>query len=86
MPKVIAADWTGQVIGRDWMIQTQLDGVPAPEHLGAYPRSMWSAFFRQLGKIARAVHDVRGPRFGPGWMRSPSRAADRGPVDRELPA
>ncbi|MBV2364123.1 phosphotransferase family protein [Streptomonospora nanhaiensis] len=65
MPQVIAADWTGQVIGRDWMIQTYLEGVPAPEHLGSYPRSTWPAFFRQMGAITRAVHDVRGPHFGP---------------------
>ncbi|GAA2231298.1 hypothetical protein GCM10010360_63930 [Streptomyces nogalater] len=65
MPTVIAADWTGQVIGRDWMIQTHLDGVPAPEHLGSYPRATWPPFFRQLGEITRAVHDVRGPQFGP---------------------
>ncbi|WP_245679181.1 phosphotransferase family protein [Actinomadura hibisca] len=65
MPQVLAADWSHQVIDRDWMIQTQLDGVPAPEHLGTYPRAAWPVFFRQMGAIARCVHDVRGPRFGP---------------------
>ncbi|MDK0521303.1 aminoglycoside phosphotransferase family protein [Streptomyces sp. ML-6] len=65
MPRVLAADWSHEVIGRDWMIQTCLDGVPAPERLGAYPRAQWSAFFGQMGAIARSVHDVRGPHFGP---------------------
>ncbi|MFF9352691.1 phosphotransferase family protein [Streptomyces sp. NPDC014734] len=65
MPQVLAADWSHEVIGRDWMIQTHLDGVPAPEHLGAYPRTAWPVFFRQMGAIARSVHDVRGPHFGP---------------------
>ncbi|MFJ2111084.1 hypothetical protein ACIOEX_04030 [Streptomyces sp. NPDC087850] len=65
MPQVLAADWSHEVIGRDWMIQTYLDGVPAPEHLGTYPRTAWPAFFRQMGAIARSVHDVRGPCFGP---------------------
>lgn len=64
MPQVIAADWTGQMIGRDRMIQTCLDGVPAPERLGSYPRSTWPSFFRRMGVIARAVHDVRGPWLG----------------------
>ncbi|MEU0219309.1 aminoglycoside phosphotransferase family protein [Streptomyces sp. NPDC006265] len=64
MPRVIAVDWSQEVIGRDWMIQTYLDGVPAPEHLGTYPRTVWPTFFRQLGAIARRVHDVRGPHFG----------------------
>lgn len=65
MPQVLAADWSHEVIGRDWVIQTHLDGVPAPEHLGTYPRTAWPAFFRQMGAIARSVHDVRGPHFGP---------------------
>ncbi|MFD8259566.1 phosphotransferase family protein [Streptomyces griseoluteus] len=65
MPRVIAADWSHQVIGRDWMIQTYLDGVPAPERLGTYPRAAWPAFFRQMGAITRCVHDVCGPYFGP---------------------
>jgi aminoglycoside phosphotransferase (APT) family kinase protein len=65
MPQIVAADWTHEVIGRDWMIQTFLDGIPAPEHLGAYPRSVWPTFFRCMGRIARDVHAVRGPHFGP---------------------
>ncbi|MGW7086603.1 phosphotransferase family protein [Streptomyces sp. NPDC054871] len=65
MPQVLTADWSHEVIGRDWMIQSHLDGVPAPEHLGTYPRTSWSTFFRQMGAIARSVHDVRGPYFGP---------------------
>ncbi|MGA5442224.1 phosphotransferase family protein [Streptomyces griseoincarnatus] len=65
MPRVIVADWSHEVIGRDWMIQTYLDGVPAPDHLGTYPRTAWPTFFRQMGAITRSVHDVRGPCFGP---------------------
>ncbi|WP_432154827.1 phosphotransferase family protein [Streptomyces tricolor] len=65
LPRVVAADWSQEVIGRDWMIQTHLDGVPAPERLGDYPRTAWPAFFRQMGTIAKTVHAVRGPHFGP---------------------
>jgi aminoglycoside phosphotransferase (APT) family kinase protein len=65
LPRVIAADWTHEVIDRDWMILTLLDGVPAPEGLAAYPRPSWGPYFRQLGGIAKAVHSVRGPHFGP---------------------
>jgi len=56
MPRVIAADWSQEVIARDWMIQSLLDGVPAPDRVGAYPRSAWPGFYRQLGAIAKAVH------------------------------
>ncbi|MDX3078586.1 aminoglycoside phosphotransferase family protein [Streptomyces sp. MI02-7b] len=66
MPRVIAADWSHEVIGRDWMVQTLLDGSPAsgPRGLIAYPRPAWSTFFRQMGAIAKKVHAVRGPHFG----------------------
>jgi aminoglycoside phosphotransferase (APT) family kinase protein len=46
------------------MIQTCLAGIPAPEQLGRCPRFGRATFFRQLGAIARTVHDVRGPHFG----------------------
>jgi aminoglycoside phosphotransferase (APT) family kinase protein len=65
MPRVIAADWSHEVIDRDWMIQTLLEGVPAPDRLGDYPRMAWLVFFQQMGEIARRVHAVRGPHFGP---------------------
>ncbi|MFJ4849541.1 MULTISPECIES: phosphotransferase family protein [unclassified Streptomyces] len=67
MPRVIATDWSHEVIGRDWMIQTLLDGAPAsgPQGLVAYPRPAWRTFFRQMGAIAGRVHGVRGPHFGP---------------------
>jgi aminoglycoside phosphotransferase (APT) family kinase protein len=64
MPRVLAVDWSHDLVDRDWMIQTLLPGVPAPEGLGRYPRSGRTTFFRQLGAIARTVHDVRGPSFG----------------------
>jgi aminoglycoside phosphotransferase (APT) family kinase protein len=64
LPRVLAVDWSHEVVDRDWMIQTCLPGIPAPEHLGNYPRSGRTTFFRRLGAIARTVHDVRGPHFG----------------------
>lgn len=65
MPRVIAVDWSQELVGRDWMVQTYLDGVPSPERLGAYDRTLWPTFFRQMGAIAKAVHEVRGAHFGP---------------------
>ncbi|GAA1602666.1 hypothetical protein GCM10009804_68960 [Kribbella hippodromi] len=61
LPRVLAVDWSHEVINRDWMIQTCLPGIPAPKHLDTYPRSGRTTFFRQLGTITRAVHAVRGP-------------------------
>ncbi|MFI9730944.1 phosphotransferase family protein [Streptomyces sp. NPDC052092] len=65
MPRVLAADFSHEILGRDYMVQSLLDGIPATEHLRTYPRSAWLAYYRQLGEIARRVHDVRGPAFGP---------------------
>ncbi|MEU3228259.1 aminoglycoside phosphotransferase family protein [Streptomyces sp. NPDC006976] len=65
MPRVLTVDWSHEVVDRDWMIQTCLPGVPAPERMRAYPRTARTTFFRQMGAIARKVHDVRGPHFGP---------------------
>lgn len=65
LPLVLAIDFTHEILGRDYMVQSLLDGIPATEHLRTYPRSAWPVYYRQLGEIARRVHDVRGPAFGP---------------------
>jgi aminoglycoside phosphotransferase (APT) family kinase protein len=64
LPRTLAADFTHEVIGRDYLFQTLLAGVPAPDALAGYPRELWAGYFRQLGAITRAVHDVRGTHFG----------------------
>ncbi|WP_442790498.1 phosphotransferase family protein [Nonomuraea sp. NBC_01738] len=64
MPRTLAADFTHELVGRDYLFQTCLGGVPAAEGLARYPRAAWAGFFRQMGSIARRIHDVRGARFG----------------------
>jgi aminoglycoside phosphotransferase (APT) family kinase protein len=65
IPRTLAADFTHEIIGRDYLFQTMLDGVSGPEGIGQYPRAQWASFFRQMGEIARSIHSVRGERFGP---------------------
>ncbi|MFE5084438.1 phosphotransferase family protein [Streptomyces mirabilis] len=65
VPRVLFADWSQEITGRDWIVQSHLTGVPAPDRLGAYPRDLWPGFFAQLGEITALVHAVRGPSFGP---------------------
>lgn len=65
IPRTLAADFTHEVIGRDYMFQTVLPGVPGPEGIGAYPAGRHGALYRQLGEITRLIHGVRGVRFGP---------------------
>ncbi|MDT8914128.1 aminoglycoside phosphotransferase family protein [Amycolatopsis sp. PS_44_ISF1] len=64
LPRTLAADFTHQAIGRDHVFQAVLAGRPAPEVLPTHERSAHGRYFRQLGTITRAIHDVRGPGFG----------------------
>jgi aminoglycoside phosphotransferase (APT) family kinase protein len=65
LPRTLGVDFTHQVIGRDYMFQSHLPGVPAREGLQKYPREAWRPFFRRLGEISARIHSVRGERFGP---------------------
>lgn len=65
LPRTLAADFTHDLVGRDYLVQTELDGVPVPDGIGRYPRPAWTSMYRQLGSITRHIHDVRGPHFGP---------------------
>jgi aminoglycoside phosphotransferase (APT) family kinase protein len=64
MPRTLAIDFTHAVIGRDYLFQTMLPGVPAPDGLAAYPRPQWASLYRQLGSITASIHAVRGRQFG----------------------
>ena len=63
-PRTVAADFTHQVLDRDYVLQTLVAGVPAKAGLGSYPYEKWASFYRELGTVARAMHEVRGPGFG----------------------
>lgn len=64
IPRTLAIDFTHSVIGRDYVFQTMLPGVPGPDGLAAYPRPQWVALYRQLGSISASIQAVRGNRFG----------------------
>ncbi len=81
VPRNLAVDFTHQLIGRDYVFQTLLPGVPASEHLDSYSESGRASYYRQLGAVTRAVHEVRGDRFGrvhgPGFAIWSEALADR---------
>lgn len=64
LPIVLAVDFTHEIIGRDYLFQSVLPGVPAPDGLDRYPRPAWASFYRQLGTLTRQVQSVRGNGFG----------------------
>jgi aminoglycoside phosphotransferase (APT) family kinase protein len=65
LPRPLFADFTHQLLPRDYLFQSLLRGLPAPEGMRRYPRPQWASFFGQIGALARQLHDVRGPGFGP---------------------
>lgn len=62
--RTLAADFTRQIVDRDYLIQTMVRGVAADDGLAAYPVEVLPSYYRHLGSITRAIHDVRGPSFG----------------------
>jgi aminoglycoside phosphotransferase (APT) family kinase protein len=81
IPRNLAVDFTHQLIDRDYLFQALLTGVPASQNLDSYPESGRASYYRQLGAITRAIHDVRGDRFGrvsgPGFATWGEALADR---------
>ncbi|WP_067823521.1 phosphotransferase family protein [Actinomadura kijaniata] len=66
-PRLLFADFTGEVIDRDWMMQTLLPGVSASDALRDFPQQSWPHFYAQLGGITRTVRQIPGnrDRFSP---------------------
>ena len=65
VPRTLAADFTHQLLDRDYLVQTLLPGVPASQRLPAYSPSALRHLYRELGSVTRTIHDVTGPGFGP---------------------
>lgn len=65
IPRTLAADFTHQLLDRDYLVQTLLPGVPASQQLSGYSASALRCLYRELGSVTRTIHDVRGPAFGP---------------------
>lgn len=64
LPRTIAADFTQELIPRDYVVQAVLRGRPAADVLPAYPPAERAPFYRELGRLTRLVHGVAGPGFG----------------------
>jgi aminoglycoside phosphotransferase (APT) family kinase protein len=62
MPQTLMADWTHEVIKRDYVWQTMLSGVSAMDVVNKYDDR--DPLYRQIGAIAKRIHAVEGVRFG----------------------
>lgn len=65
LPRTLAVDFTHEIVDRDYLFQSVLDGVVAPERMARLPRPEWRPMFRQVGAINKAINAVRGDHFGP---------------------
>jgi hypothetical protein len=65
LPKTVAADFTHQLIDRDWVIQTLMPGQPWSELAGSLTDEQDASLWQQLGAITREIHSVAGTSFGP---------------------
>ncbi|MFI5608261.1 phosphotransferase family protein [Amycolatopsis sp. NPDC051903] len=64
LPRTIAADFTHELVPRDYVVQAVLRGKAGPDVLPAYPPAERGPFYRELGRLTRLVHGVCGPGFG----------------------
>lgn len=65
LPRTLGADFTRQLIDRDWVIQTLVPGRSWSDIEGTLTGEENGSLWRQLGTITRQIHAVEGPAFGP---------------------
>lgn len=64
MPQTLMADFTHQIINRDYLLQTYLSGKPWSDIHDDLTREEQTALYHQLGSITRRIHAVTGETFG----------------------
>lgn len=65
MPRTVHADWSRELIDRDWVLQTAVPGRPWSEVRDDLTTEDDEHLWRQLGTITRQIHSVEGTEFGP---------------------
>jgi len=71
MPKTLMVDFTHQLIDRDYMFQTFLEGARWDDAREELTPDENNILWEQFGNITRQIHDVRGESFGlprPGFQ------------------
>jgi aminoglycoside phosphotransferase (APT) family kinase protein len=71
MPKTLLVDFTHQLIDRDYMFQTFIEGERWDDAWEELSPEENQILWRQFGSITKQIHDVRGETFGlprPGFQ------------------
>jgi aminoglycoside phosphotransferase (APT) family kinase protein len=64
VPKTLLADFTHQIINRDYMFQTFMEGTRWSDIAKSLTPAENRALWIQLGQIAKTIHSIRGEMFG----------------------
>lgn len=64
MPKTLLLDFTHQLINRDYMFQTFMEGERWFDRVGELTQKENSTLWQQLGRIAKSIHSIKGEAFG----------------------
>ncbi|MBN9392015.1 MAG: aminoglycoside phosphotransferase family protein [Chloroflexi bacterium] len=64
LPKIILADFTHQLIDRDYLFQSYIEGEQWSQIKDELKPDEKRALWRQLGTITRHIHNVKGEVFG----------------------
>ena len=64
LPKTLAIDFTRQIIERDYLFQTYMDGEQWAQVMDHFTSEENKMLWRQLGVITRQIHTVQGDAFG----------------------
>jgi aminoglycoside phosphotransferase (APT) family kinase protein len=64
MPKTLLIDFTRQLIDRDYMFQTFIEGERWDDVYEKLTSEENNLLWRQFGSIMKQIHEVRGERFG----------------------
>lgn len=64
LPRILMADFTHQIVERDYLFQTYMEGEQWAQAMDTFTAGEKKALWRQLGSITSKVHAVQGDHFG----------------------
>jgi aminoglycoside phosphotransferase (APT) family kinase protein len=64
MPKILQVDFTHQLINRDYMFQTFMEGERWSDIIEELTPEENRTLWQQLGRIAKTIHSIEGKAFG----------------------
>src|SRR5215469_10027611 len=64
MPKTLLFDFTHQLLNRDYLFQTFMEGERWFDRMGELTQKEHMTLWQQLGHIAKSIHGIQGEVFG----------------------